>query len=39
MEKDIPLRRIETTEELTVLACLLSSEKVSYVTGTTIQID
>ena len=39
MEKDIPLRRMGTSEELAALACFLASEKASYMTGTTIQID
>ena len=39
MEKDIPLKRIGTPEELAALACFLASEKASYMTGTTIQVD
>ncbi|MYF48397.1 MAG: SDR family oxidoreductase [Candidatus Dadabacteria bacterium] len=39
MEKDIPLQRIGTPEELAALACFLASEKASYMTGTTIQVD
>ncbi len=39
MEKDIPLKRIGTPEELATLACFLVSEKASYITGTTIQVD
>lgn len=39
MEKDIPLRRIGSPEELAALACFLASEKASYVTGTSIQVD
>ncbi len=39
MENDIPLRRIGTPEELAALACFLASEKASYITGTTIQVD
>jgi len=39
MEKDIPLQRIGAPEELAALACFLASEKASYMTGTTIQVD
>lgn len=39
MEKDIPMRRIGSPEELAALACFLASEKASYMTGTTIQVD
>jgi len=39
MEKDIPLGRIGTPEELAALACFLASDKASYITGTTIQVD
>ncbi len=39
MEKDIPLQRIGSSEELAALACFLASEKASYMTGTTIQVD
>ena len=39
MGKDIPLKRIGTPEELAALACFLASEKASYMTGTTIQVD
>ena len=39
MEKDIPLKRIGAPEELAALACFLASEKASYMTGTTIQVD
>lgn len=39
MEKDIPLQRIGSPEELAALACFLASEKASYMTGTTIQVD
>lgn len=39
MQKDIPLQRIGTPEELAALACFLASEKASYMTGTTIQVD
>ncbi len=39
MEKDVPLQRIGTPEELAALACFLASEKASYITGTTIQVD
>jgi len=39
MGKDIPLQRIGTPEELAALACFLASEKASYMTGTTIQVD
>ncbi len=39
MEKDIPLKRIGTPEELAAFACFLASEKASYITGTTVQVD
>ena len=39
MENDIPLRRIGSPQELAALACFLASEKASYMTGTTIQVD
>ena len=39
MEKDIPMKRIGSPEELAALACFLASEKASYMTGVTIQVD
>ena len=39
MQKDIPLGRIGAPEELAALACFLVSEKASYITGATIQVD
>ena len=39
MEQDIPLQRIGTPEEVAALACFLASEKASYMTGTTVQVD
>ena len=39
MQRDIPLGRIGSPEELAALACFLASEKASYMTGTTIQVD
>ncbi len=39
MQSDIPLKRIGDSEELASLACFLASEKASYITGTTIQVD
>lgn len=37
--KNIPLRRIGKPEELASLITFLASEKASYITGTTIQVD
>lgn len=37
--KNIPLRRIGKPEELAALVTFLASEKASYITGTTIQVD
>ncbi len=37
--KNIPLRRIGKPEELAALITFLASEKASYITGTTIQVD
>lgn len=37
--KNIPLRRIGQPEELAALITFLASEKASYITGTTIQVD
>jgi len=39
MEKDVPLRRIGRPEELANLVVFLASERASYITGTTIQVD
>jgi 3-oxoacyl-[acyl-carrier protein] reductase len=39
MEKDIPIGRIGKPEELADLVVFLSSERASYITGTTIQVD
>jgi len=36
---DIPMKRCGTPEEVANLALFLSSERASYITGTTIQID
>jgi 3-oxoacyl-[acyl-carrier protein] reductase len=38
-EKNIPLRRLAQPEEIANLVVFLSSEKASYITGTTIQVD
>jgi len=37
--KTIPLRRIGKPEELAALIAFLASEKASYITGDTIQVD
>lgn len=37
--KDIPMGRLGVPEELADLVCFLASEKASYITGATIQID
>jgi len=39
MESDIPLARIGKPEELSSMVAFLASEKASYITGNTIQID
>ncbi|MCZ6685411.1 MAG: SDR family oxidoreductase, partial [Candidatus Dadabacteria bacterium] len=39
MEKDIPVGRIGRPEELANLIVFLASERASYITGTTIQVD
>lgn len=39
LSKDVPLKRIGKPEEVGSLIAFLSSEKASYITGTTIQID
>ena len=39
MQSDIALKRIGDPKELAALACFLASEKASYITGTTIQVD
>ena len=39
MDKDVPLRRIGRPEELADLIVFLASERASYITGTTIQVD
>jgi 3-oxoacyl-[acyl-carrier protein] reductase len=39
MEQDLPMGRIGKPEELANLVVFLASERASYVTGTTIQVD
>lgn len=39
MEKDVPMGRIGRPNELADLVVFLSSERASYITGTTIQVD
>ena len=39
MEKDVPVRRIGRPEELASLVVFLASERASYITGATIQVD
>lgn len=39
MEKDIPVGRIGDPSELAALVAFLASERASYITGTTIQVD
>ncbi len=39
MEEEIPLGRIGTPEEFAAMVAFLASERASYVTGTTIQVD
>jgi 3-oxoacyl-[acyl-carrier protein] reductase len=38
-ERDIPAQRLGTPEELAAVVAFLASERASYVTGTTIQVD
>jgi len=39
MESDIPVGRIGSPEEFSSMVAFLASEKASYITGNTIQID
>lgn len=39
MSKDVPMNRLAGPEEISALVLFLASQKASYITGTTIQID
>lgn len=39
MAKDVPMNRLAGPEEIAALVCFLASQKASYITGTTIQVD
>jgi len=39
MAKDVPMNRLAGPEEIASVVCFLASQKASYITGTTIQVD
>jgi 3-oxoacyl-[acyl-carrier protein] reductase len=39
MAKEVPMNRLARVEEIAALVCFLASQKASYITGTTIQVD
>jgi 3-oxoacyl-[acyl-carrier protein] reductase len=39
MAKDVPMNRLGGPEEIAAIVAFLASQKASYITGTTIQVD